>query len=219
MRAMLSAGSSLLGAGLLATWPALSAHASTGAHASTSARPSTVARDSIGVGIQADPVRLAGAAHPGGSYPLPEVYVVNKGTETESISITVRQIAKVSGARDVPPSWVQASSVPAQLAPGQAVSIPLQLITPPDARTGRYASDIVVTGSAQPDAGSQVRFGAAAATALEFSVTPGPAHGYPAWKIWFFVAVLLLTAATIVARHSRLRIRIVRGRPPGGTDA
>ena len=42
---------------------------------------------SIGVGVQAGPVRLAGTAHPGGQYALPPVYVVNTGTDAELVAI------------------------------------------------------------------------------------------------------------------------------------
>src|ERR1700749_2863570 len=66
------------------------------------------AQASIGVGIQAGPVRLAGSAHPGGSYTLPAGYVVNTGTETESVTVKVERVSSGSG-RSIPAAWVQAS--------------------------------------------------------------------------------------------------------------
>ncbi len=55
------------------------------------------AQASIGVGIQAGPVQLAGAAHPGGSYALPPVYVVNTGTQDESLSIRIERVSSGQG--------------------------------------------------------------------------------------------------------------------------
>jgi hypothetical protein len=49
------------------------------------------ARASIGVGVQANPVSLSGAAHPGASYALPSLYIVNTGTQAESMSVRVVQ--------------------------------------------------------------------------------------------------------------------------------
>ena len=44
---------------------------------------------SIGVGVQANPVSLTGTAHPGASYTLPSLYIVNTGTQAESMSVRV----------------------------------------------------------------------------------------------------------------------------------
>jgi hypothetical protein len=178
--------------------------------------PAVSAYASVGVGIQADPVRLAGNAHPGGTFTLPDVYVVNTGSQAESISVSIERMSSASSGLSVPAAWIQASSVPSSLGPGQAVRIPLELVIPGNARPGRYASDIVVTGAAQPPSGSSVRFGAAAATGLEFSIVPAPAGGYPGWKIWLIVVVVVGGIATLVVRHSGLRIRIERS---GGTRA
>jgi hypothetical protein len=46
-----------------------------------------VAQASVGVGIQAGPVRLSGVAHPGQSVALPSVSVVNAGTRPESVRV------------------------------------------------------------------------------------------------------------------------------------
>ena len=74
---------------------------------------------SVGVGVQAGPVRLAGAAHPGGTYTLPPVYVVNTGTRPESVAIRVERISRGTG-RTVPPSWIRVSALPSQLGHGQS---------------------------------------------------------------------------------------------------
>jgi hypothetical protein len=164
---------------------------------------------SIGVGIQSNPVLLAGVAHPGGSYTLPSLYVVNTGTEAESITVQVEHL--VTGTRSdwsVPGSWIQVADQGTQLAPAQSAQIPLVLHTPGNARSGSYATDLVVTGSAAGTGGGvNVKFGAAAATGLEFRVTPGPAGGVAAWRWWLVAALALLTVIILVIQRTGLRIR------------
>src|SRR6202008_3287115 len=63
------------------------------------------AQASVGVGIQAGPVQLSGAAHPGGSYALPPVYVVNTGTQEESLAVRIERLSP-GQARAVPAGWI-----------------------------------------------------------------------------------------------------------------
>lgn len=171
------------------------------------------ARASIGVGVQADPVRLSGTAHPGGSYALPSLFVVNTGTEPEAISVQVKRLSSGPG-QAIPASWIRISGLGEQIQPRQQVLIPLQLSTPGDARPGSYRSDIVVTGYSAADGATAygVRFGAAAATELEFKITPGATSsgwlGLPAWKWWLSGLVVLLALAVFGIRHTGLRVRI-----------
>src|SRR5215831_9679444 len=134
------------------------------------------AQASVGVGIQAGPVRLSGVAHPGQSVALPPVSVVNAGTQRESIRVTVQRDPR-GGGRPVPPSWVQPGMPSVQLAPKHAIQVPLQLVVPSGAKPGAYVSDIVATASGQLSAGG-ANLGAAAATLLEFRVAPDPAPGF-----------------------------------------
>ncbi|MBV9451166.1 MAG: hypothetical protein JO345_35300 [Streptosporangiaceae bacterium] len=171
------------------------------------------ARASIGVGVQADPVRLGVTAHPGGSYSLPSLFVVNTGTEPEAISVQVKRLSSGPG-QAIPASWIRIGSIGEQIQPRQQVLIPLQLSTPGDARPGSYRSDIVVTGSsaAAGSAAGGVRFGAAAATGLEFKIVPGATSsgwlGLPAWKWWLSALVVLLALVVFGIRHTGLRVRI-----------
>jgi hypothetical protein len=170
------------------------------------------ARASIGVGIQANPVTLAGAAHPGASYLLPSVYVVNTGTQAESMTTRIERLATGPG-QTIPASWIHITSLGRQLQPRQSALISLELVTPSDAKPGHYVSDIVVTGSAGP-ASAGINFGAAAATDLTFRITPGPATGswfsFPAWK-WLLIGGLVLLAVIIGGwRRAGLRIRVER---------
>jgi hypothetical protein len=171
---------------------------------------------SVGVGIQANPVVLGRVAHPGASYALPPLYVVNTGSAAESISIRVERLHPAASGDPVPDSWIQVTAPGGQLAPGQSTQIPLELVTPAGARPGNYASDIVVTGSATV-AADDVDFGAAAATGLEFRITPAPPSGLPAWKLWTAGVLILLAAIYILIRRSGLRLRLERINPyPGG---
>jgi len=173
--------------------------------------PAVAAYASIGVGIQSNPVRLGGVAHPGGSYTLPSLYVINTGTEPESVSVRVERLETGSGPGwNVPASWIQISDQGTQLAPNQSALISLELHTPGSARPGSYATDLVATGSTAGTPGV-VNFGAAAATGLEFSVTPGPAPGIAAWRWWLFVALIVLTAVIVIVRRAGLRIHIELG--------
>jgi hypothetical protein len=173
------------------------------------------AEASVGVGVQAGPVRLGNAAHPGGDYALTPVYVVNTGTQAEFISVRVERLSPGSGRR-VPSSWIHATGPRVQLSPRQAARIPLELTIPAGAKPGQYLSDVVVAGSTAVSVG-MANLGVAAATKLEFSVAPGSAHGpwpfVPAWMWWTLGGLLLLALAAFGIRRSGLRIRVER-RPP-----
>jgi hypothetical protein len=174
------------------------------------------ARASVGVGVQAGPVRLAVAAHAGGSYSLPPVYVVNTGTEPELVSVRVERLSAGAG-RAVPPSWVRAAGPGVRLGPQQGARLPLELVLPGGARPGRYLSDVVVSGSAAISAG-RANLGVAAATKLEFRVAPGPAAGswpaVPGSVVAVLAGLVLLALAIVGVRRSGLRIRVER-RPAG----
>jgi hypothetical protein len=167
---------------------------------------------SIGVGVQAGPVALTGVAHPGGRYSLPPVYVVNTGTQDESVAVRIERISRGTG-RTVPPSWIQPSAEPARLSHGQAVRIPLELVVPVSAAPGTYFSDVVVKGSAALTAGG-ANLGVAAATDLEFRVTAGAAsHSWfnvPAWVLAAAAGIVLLAAVVLTAHRSGIRIRVER---------
>ena len=167
---------------------------------------------SIGVGVQASPVRLGSMAHRGERYALP-LDVVNTGTEAETVSMRVERLSRGPG-RAVPPSWIQFAGPAVQIAPGKAARVSLELVVPGQARPGEYLSDIVVSSSAAGQAGTG-NLGVAAATKLEFSVSSAPAHGassFPAWMWWAISGLLLLLTLTVFGvRRSGLRIRVEWG--------
>jgi hypothetical protein len=169
------------------------------------------AQASIGVGIQAGPVRLAGVAHPGGSYALPAVYVVNTGTEDESLSIRIERLSSGAG-RPVPVGWIRPGAA-VQLSHSESARIPLELVVPETARPGQYLTDVVVKGSGGLSGGSAT-LDVAAATKLEFQVVPGVVAGswfaVPSWLLPGIGVVLLIAAAAAVARKFGVRIEIDR---------
>jgi hypothetical protein len=177
------------------------------------------AQASVGVGVQAGPVRLAGAAHPGGTYSLPAVYVVNTGTQAESVGIRIERLSRGTG-RTVPASWIRVTALSSRLGHGQSARIPLDLVVPASARPGQYFSDVVVTGSAALTAGG-ANLGVAAATDLEFRVAAGaasrPWFSMPAWVLAAAGGILVLGAASVAAGRSGIRIRIERERGPAST--
>jgi hypothetical protein len=170
---------------------------------------------SVGVGVQAGPVRLTGVAHPGSQYALPPVYVVNTGTQPESVAIAIDRISPGSG-RTVPPRWIAVTSAPVRLAHGQSARVPMSLTVPTGAAAGRYFSDVVARGTAQLSAGG-ANLGVAAATDLEFTVVPGAAAtggiSVPGWLLPYVAAVIVATAAAVLVRRTGIRVRIERGRP------
>src|SRR5258708_25062083 len=179
------------------------------------------AQASIGVGIQAGPVRLTGAAHPGGSYALPPVYVVNTGTQDESLSIRIERLSPGQG-RAVPAAWIR-SGAAVQLSHSESARIPLELVVPATAKSGQYLTDVVVKGSAALSGGT-ANLDVAAATKLEFRVGPGVVSGswfsVPGWVLPGIGIVLLMAAAAAVARKFGARIPgapVPAGpRPPAG---
>jgi len=177
------------------------------------------AQASVGVGIQAGPVRLSGVAHPGQSVALPSVSVVNAGTQPESIRIVVQRSPRESG-RPVPPSWVRPGTPSVQLAPRHSTRIPLELVVPAGAKPGAYLSDIVAVASGQLSVRG-ANLGAGAATLLEFRVAPNPAAGF--WSsaftqtLWALLILVLLAAVVFAVRRSGLRVRLEREAVSYGT--
>ena len=148
---------------------------------------------SIGVGIQGNPACLSVPAQPGHSYPLGTVYVVDTGSDGESLSI--RATGTFSGqsapahSQPFPPSWVSigypkrylffpSSSV--SLSPEQGAYLPVTLNVPGNAAAGLYAGNLVagIAGTPAGGGGMVAGLGAAAATGLNFSVgVPAPSCG------------------------------------------
>ena len=171
---------------------------------------------SIGVGIQVGPVRLAGIAHAGQTYDLPPVFVVNTGTEPETVRLEVQRLSKGTG-RDVPKSWFRPGQTDVHLDAKQSATIPVQIVVPADAKPGPYFSDVVAHGSASIEAG-QTTLGVAAATKLQFTVGKAVPAGFwsrlPSPLAWAGGIIVLAGGGLWLARRSGWRLRVERS--PGG---
>jgi hypothetical protein len=182
--------------------------------------PAALAEASIGIGIQAGPVRLAENAHPGGSYALPAVYVVNTGSAEESVVLKLQRISPGRGLT-IPPSWITVSSTPVRLGHNQSARIPLQLAVPADAKPGRYFTDVIAHGSGSLSAG-RANLGVAAATGLDLTIAPGAApHPWLVLPSWFWPALggLVVAGAGIGwVGLSGIRIRIERRPGPASVS-
>ena len=176
------------------------------------------AQASVGVGVQAAPVRLAGPARAGGSYALPPVYVLDTGTQDETISVRVER-PHGEPARGIPSSWIRDTVPGLRLSAHQSARVPLELDVPRGATPGRYGSDIVVSGSAVRSVG-KANIGVAAATVVEFSVAPGapPAPFLPVWAWWLLGSLMVLGLIVAGVHRSGLRIDIERN-PPAAVRA
>jgi hypothetical protein len=182
--------------------------------------PAAVAEASIGIGIQAGPVRLTSNAHPGGRYTLPAVYVVNTGSEDESVTLKIQRISPGHGTT-VPASWIHVSAAPVHLGQKQSARIPLELDVPANAKPGQYFSDVVAHGSGSIAAG-HANLAVAAATGLDITIAagaaPAPAFSLPSW-LWPALGGLVVVAAGILwIASSGVRIRVERRRAPGSVS-
>ena len=143
----------------------------------------------VAAGIQADPVCLSAVAQPGHSYPL-SVYV--SGSAPLSLEIIPAHGTLERRPHQVPASWVRFGSNPAGTG-----TVALTLAIPDGAAPGAYWSDVnaAVVLQPQPGSGALAQVGAAADTAIVFTVgpsaTPPPPCGaldlaqstgkFPAW--------------------------------------
>jgi hypothetical protein len=139
------------------------------------------------------------------------VYVVNTGTQEESLTVRIERLSP-GHARAVPASWISGGQA-VHLSHGESARIPLKLTVPASAKPGQYLTDVVVRGSATLSDGS-ANLGVAAATKLEFRITPGTVGGswfaVPGWLLPGIGVVLLIAGAAAVARRLGVRIQIDR---------
>ncbi len=158
-----------------------------------------------GAGVQASPIVLTTPAHPGQTYALPGLYVVNTGDEPSRYVARVERLASATGL-DVPTAWVSFGMNDVLLAPGQWAILPLSLTVPPNAAVGRYGSDLIVATTGGTAQGAMI-VGAAAATGLEFSVAKPGFWIDPAWLVTALVAVVGV-ALLLGWRRLGIRVRI-----------
>jgi hypothetical protein len=166
---------------------------------------------SIGAGVGANPLRLSAVAHPGHTYRMPSLYVVNTGDRVSTYAVQVRRVGDPLG-HDVPATWIHLARMRLRLRPHASAVIPVRLIVPRDAAGGNYATDLVVgTSTRRPRQGTAL--GAAAAAQLGFSVgAPGGFSWNSPWLIYLLLALFGLAVIVSVARRFGLRIEVERRR-------
>ena len=169
---------------------------------------------SLGAGVGASPIVLSHPAQPGHSYQLPTLYVLNTGTEPAYYLVRVQAIGQ-NQVHPVPTSWVQFGTNHFQLQPRQSLAVPMTLIVPSDAAAGSYRS-YLVAGTVPASQTGGVAFGAAAATRLEFTVSPPSGFTFPwPWPWWVYLLlglVIVVGGGALLLRASGLGIQIERRR-------
>jgi hypothetical protein len=155
----------------------------------------------VGAGVQAAPVVLAQPAHPGQqNVALPRVYVVNTGTQTSRYRLRVERLS-TGNQLPVPAGWVSFGDEGFRLAPHQAVTVAVRLSLPKDARAGKYMTDVVA--STAPLLGGGASEGAAAATKLEFTLSPLSTGLGPLWLALIAIALVIAVAGVVALRTRR----------------
>jgi hypothetical protein len=163
---------------------------------------------SIGAGIGASPIELAGAAQPGHNYRLPAVYVENTGSEPARYELRVERLSAGSG-RAVPVGWVLPARNGFLLAAHKSTRVALTLQLPSNAPAGGYLSDVVAAAAPGRPARGTV-LGAAAATKLIFQVAD-PGVRLPGWVIKTLIALAVAGLTLYAIRRGRVRIRFEHG--------
>ena len=163
------------------------------------------AKADVGTGVGARPIVLEALAHPGHTYRLPGLYVINTGTVSSTYHIRVEHLSP-GPLRTVPPGWVQFERNNFLLRPKESASVPMTLSIPADAASGKYSSDLVA-GAVAPSGSGPFIPGAEAATELRFEVGEG---GFPwPWPWWAYaIAATAAVSATAVGMQRRLGFRL-----------
>jgi hypothetical protein len=166
----------------------------------------------VGVGITAAPITLGKPAETGETYHLPGVYVVNTGSETGSIHVSIANLEKTKHL-PIPTGWVTFHPSTVTLASKKGTVIPITLAVPDNAKLGTYQSDIEAAATSSGNkAGTGTRVGAAAATRLTFVVAkakPKPFH-IPTWVWIALAAVVVILLLVWLIKASGLRLHVER---------
>lgn len=168
---------------------------------------------SVGTGVGADSLVLAQPAHPGATYRLPDLVVVNTGTDVARYTLRISREPKRRH-RTVPPGWVHFSPTTFRLEPEARRTVPIELSVPGSVPDGSYAAYVTATALSPNASGASA--GAAAATVLTFSVKASPPDGLP-WLRWFGTGSLVLAVLAVLAyivRRSGIRVTVERRPSP-----
>jgi len=164
----------------------------------------------VGVGITAAPITLTKPAEQGQTYKLPGVYVVNTGSETGAIHVSIASLEKTKHL-PIPAAWVTFHPSTVTLAAKKGTVIPITLAIPGNAKLGDYQSDIEASATSPGNkAGTGTRVGAAAATRFVFTVAKAQPKSFhvPSW-VWLVLAAVVVIALLVwLVRASGLRLSV-----------
>jgi hypothetical protein len=166
----------------------------------------------VGAGIGADPILLPQPALPGHGYSMPPVYVVNTGTEPSRYGLVLQRLRQGDDTT-VPTQWVTFGKNDFTLGPKESTTVDVTLNVPPDARTGGYASNVVVATIPPGAVAGGTALGARAATDLKFQVSKAPPLIPWPWPWWTYLtlgAAILLAGGEAVRRRLGIRIQLER---------
>ncbi|HVN51521.1 MAG TPA: hypothetical protein VMT43_08820 [Acidimicrobiales bacterium] len=174
----------------------------------------------VGVGITAAPITLAKPAEQGQTYKLPGVYVVNTGSQSGAIHVSLASLEKTKKL-PIPASWVTFHPSTVTLGPKKGTVIPITLAVPSGAEVGDYQSDIEASAvSSGTASGTGTHVGAAAATRFLFTVTKAkPAQFHvPSW-VWIALAVVVIVGLLVwLIKASGVRLSVERRDKGSPTD-
>jgi len=174
----------------------------------------------VGAGIGIGQIRIGRELTPGGIYPLPQIPVVNTGTEGGTYEMG---LSYLEGQEWVRPdeAWIEFKPQRFYLEAGEMRHIKASLRLPTSARPGDYFSLLEVR-RVPPE--GKVRVGPAAAAKFYFPVRASSVLGAYRERFLTFIetnpliylilaALLLVEAWLILRRHYRVRIE-AKGRGP-----
>jgi len=166
----------------------------------------------IGTGVGANPIQLPNPVDAGHVYTMPQLYVVNTGTQAATYSVKVQALAQTGG-QTVPAAWIEFGKNDFQLQPKESTVVPIKLDLPNGAPSGSYSSDLLVGTVTPGQQAGGATVGAAAAAKLSFSVAkPGPHIPWP-WPWWAYLAAgaaLLGSGGALAIRRLGLRLQLER---------
>jgi hypothetical protein len=181
-----------------------------------SASPATQANP--GVAITPAKIEVEDRLQPGRRYELPDVSVINNGTEPQEYEVLI-SYEEVDGKLKPPPQWVRLQPSRFTLSPGQAQLVQVDVSVPIGAGKGDYYAFIeastIVTGGGQS-------ISAGVATTLTFTVAE--ASGLEGWRNrvdqflddsepWTYIVPVVALIAMLVLwsrRYVRYRFPIQR---------
>ncbi len=172
----------------------------------------------VGVGVGIGKINLGTTLEPGGVYPLPQIPVVNDGTEVGEFGIRAEGVnGPVALKKDQVAGWFNFSPASFNLDPKSSVQVTPTLSLPLSVPQGEY----LVYLEAYPvleRTEANVQIMPAAATKLYFGVNSGSVLGavrnrvltwilYRSELYLIFAALLLLEAGLILKRNFEVKIR------------